>query len=150
MANTFTNLLFHIIFSTKNRVPSITQEIELDLFDYLGALIRSERGTLLQIGGMPDHIHLLARFRADTPVAEMLRKIKGNSSGWVRKKAGRSDWPGWQVGYAAFSVSESQVPGVGRYIREQKRHHGRRTFREELVALLERHGIDFDDRYLLG
>jgi REP element-mobilizing transposase RayT len=149
MAGTFTNLLFHIIFSTKDRVPRI-DAVERRLYQYIGGIIRGEGGAILEIGGVPDHVHILAKFKADTSVSEMLRQIKSNSSGWMNKLPETVDRFEWQGGYAAFSVSESQVPAVRKYIQNQKEHHTKVSFKDELIALLEKHGIEYDERYILG
>ena len=150
MASTFTNLLYHVVFSTKDRVPMIRKDVQERLYEYMGGLIRGEGGTLLEIGGVADHVHLLAKLKADTAVAVLLRLLKSNSSGWandVRLIQGRF---AWQTGYAAFSVSESQVGAVRRYIRNQEAHHAKVSFKDELIALLKKHRIEYDERYILG
>jgi putative transposase len=150
MASTFTNLLYHIVFSTKCRKPMISPTLQGDLYKYLGGIIRGEGGTLLEVGGVNDHVHLLAKFKADLSVAAMLRVIKANSSKWVNERCARSQSRfAWQTGYAAFSVSESQVADVRAYVRSQERHHQKLTFSQELVSMLSKHGIKYDKRYLL-
>ena len=150
MADTFTNLLYHLVFSTKDRRPRITDNIRERLYEYMGGIIRGEGGCLLEIGGVPDHVHLLARFKSDVSVAEMLKRIKAKSSKWLNELPGRSVRFQWQVGYAAFSVSESRVPAVRAYIQRQPEHHARVSLRDELASLLEKNGIELDERYLLG
>jgi len=149
MAGTFTNLLYHVVFSTKGRRPLIRTDLQEELFHYIGGIIRGERGALLEIGGMPDHVHLLSRFRADVSVAEMSRRIKSNSSKWVNDRSLGGKRFQWQTGYSAFSVSESQVASVRRYIRTQESHHRKLSFQDELTALLRKHGIEFDERYVV-
>ena len=147
--STFANLLYHVVFSTKGRLPLISEEVKEPLYEYMGGIIRGEGGILLEIGGMPDHVHLLAKFKTDIAVATMVKKIKGKSSKWrndVRHQAERFQW---QEGYGAFSVSESLVKKVRNYIRTQEEHHRRVSFKEELVALLKKHRIPYDERYLL-
>ena len=148
MANTYTNLLCHIVFSTKNRKPLIREDDKETLYAYIGGIVRGERGAQLEIGGMPDHLHILASFKADTAVATMMRRIKANSSGWMNRRPEARSRFGWQNGYAAFSVSESQVEKVRQYIRNQPEHHGRKTFQEEFVELLRKHKVDFNEKYL--
>ncbi len=148
MANTYTNLLCHIVFSTKNRKPLIREDDKEALYAYIGGIVRGERGAQLEIGGMPDHLHILASFKADTAVATMLRRIKANSSGWMNRRPGARSRFGWQTGYAAFSVSESQVEKVRQYIRNQPEHHRRKTFQEQSVELLRKHKVDFNEKYL--
>jgi putative transposase len=148
MASTFTNLLYHIVFSTKRREPLLTEALRPELDRYIGGILREERGVLLEIGGMPDHIHLVARFRADVSVAEMLRRIKANSSRWANEREHAAGRFAWQAGYGAFSVSESQVGEVIAYVRRQAEHHRTMTFQEEFLRFLRRHGVEFDERYL--
>lgn len=149
MADTFTNLIYHIIFSTKNRDPLIEEPIRERLYEYIGGIIRSERGTLLEVGGMPDHIHLLTRFRPTPSLPDMVKSIKSSSSKWLNQDVRLTPRFAWQTGYGAFTVSESQIPGVQRYIRNQAKHHARRSFKDELITLLRKNGIEFDERYLL-
>lgn len=150
MAGTYTNLLFHLVFSTKERLPLITESVEGELHGYIGGIIRGEGGVLLEIGGVPDHVHLLARFKADASVSMMIRKIKAPSSKWMNERPDARERFEWQGGYGAFSVSESRVPAVRRYLRRQKEHHKQTSFREELISLFKAHGIQYDERYLLG
>jgi REP element-mobilizing transposase RayT len=148
MPSTYTNLLYHIVFSTKQRIPLIADDWKEELYRYIGGIIRAEGGVALEIGGANDHIHILAKFKASVSVADMLNKIKANSSKWANDHKMKMRKFGWQEGYAAFSVSESRVPDVKEYIQNQEEHHRKHTYQEELLALLERHGIEYDPRYL--
>jgi putative transposase len=146
MPNTYTNLLYHIVFSTKDRVPLITENLKEELYKYIGGIIRDEGGVKLESGGIEDHIHLLAKFKPSVSVSDMLRLIKTNSSKWANERMDGEF--AWQEGYAAFTVSESQVVPVRRYIRNQVQHHRKQTYQQEFVALLDRHGVEYDPRYL--
>ncbi|HYO25233.1 MAG TPA: IS200/IS605 family transposase [Lacipirellulaceae bacterium] len=148
MPNTYANLLYHLIFSTKHREPTIHGDWREELFRYIGGIIRAEGGVCVEINGMPDHVHILAKIKPALAVSDMLRLIKANSSKWVNddKDVGRSF--AWQSGYAAFSVSESRVEAVRRYIRNQAAHHRKQSFQDELVEILRRHGVECDPRYL--
>jgi REP element-mobilizing transposase RayT len=148
MPGTYTNLLYHIVFSTKKRIPLISEKLQEDLYSYIGGIIRGERGALLEIGGMPDHVHLLVKLNPTKSVSEMLNRMKAKSSKWANQEKFKMRKFAWQDGYAAFSVSESQVGSVQRYIRTQKTHHRRRSFQDEFRALLTRHGIQFEERFL--
>ncbi len=148
MPSTYTNLLYHIVFSTKDRIPLITDNLQEELYKYIGGIIRGEGGIELEIGDTKDHIHILAKFKPALSVSDMLNKIKANSSKWANDHKMKYRKFGWQEGYAAFSVSESQVPAVREYIRKQEEHHRKQTYQEEFVALLERHGIEYDPKYL--
>ena len=150
MATTFSNLLYHIVFSTKDRAPSIREDVQGLLYGYLGGILANEEGLLLEIGGMPDHVHLLVKLRTDRPVADIVRLIKANSSRWMNREHPGADHFEWQAGYGVFSVSTSQVDVLRRYIRNQADHHARIPFREELIELLRRHGVEYDERFLLG
>lgn len=148
MSSTLTNLLYHIVFSTKNREPIINKPIRADLYKYIGCIIRGEGGTLLEIGGMPDHLHLVVRFKAEPSVATMVKIIKSKSSKWLNEQPKRPGRFEWQRGYAAFTVSVSQLEPVRSYVRNQEQHHRRKTFQEELRLMLEKHGVEYDERYL--
>jgi putative transposase len=150
MATTFANLLYHLVFSTKNRLPTIGPEIREPLYAYMGGILRGEGGILLEIGGMPDHVHLLVKLKTDAAVALIVQKVKGKSSKWLNEKPDHAGRFEWQSGYGIFTVSASLAEKVRRYIRGQEEHHRRVSFRDELVSLLERNGIPYDERYLLG
>ena len=148
MAHTFTSLLTHVTFSTHGRASLIVDLIRDDLHAYLGGILRELHATPMAIGGTTDHVHLLTRLPADLAVADCLRLLKTNSSRWVKEK-----WPerrsfGWQGGYGAFSVSESNRANVIRYIEGQARHHLRISFQDEFLGLLRKHGVEFDERYI--
>ena len=148
MGSTLTNLVAHIIFGTKNRFPVIAETIEPRLYEYMGGIIRGEGSILLAIGGMPDHIHVLAKIRANQSMVEMVKRIKGNSSRWINNNRLVDEHFGWQDGYGAFSVSQSQYDLVKQYILGQKEHHKKRTFQEEFVDFLAKQGIEFNEKYL--
>ena len=148
MGHSYTNLLCHVVFSTKERHPWLDPEISTRLYEYLGGAIRSEGGASISINGCADHIHLLARLRQDKAVSDVLRAIKANSSGWIHRTFPALRGFAWHSGYGAFSVSQSQVDKVQRYIANQQRHHERVSFKEEFIALLDAHGIEYDERYL--
>src|SRR5918999_4984069 len=141
MSRTFTNLLIHLIFSTKHREPMIVPDIESELHRYLGGLTRDLKGKAYGINGTVDHVHMLVSLPPVVSISDALRYLKANSSGWVHDK-----WPhkpfAWQRGYGAFSVSESNVPEVLRYIARQKEHHRKVTFKEEFLEFLIKYGIE--------
>jgi REP element-mobilizing transposase RayT len=146
--STYTNLLYHLVVSTKDRTPLITNELQEELYRYIGGIIRAEGGVQLEIGGIADHVHILAKIKPSIAVSDLLGKIKANSSKWANDHKMKMRKFGWQEGYAAFTVSESPVPAVRAYILTQAEHHREQTFQEEFVALLERHGIEYDPAYL--
>ena len=142
----YTNLLYHIVFATKERAPLITDELRADFHAYLGGTMRGLEGIALEVGGVEDHVHILAKIKPTIAVAEFIKQLKADSSGWANKKSrGRF---AWQTRYGAFSVSESQVEKVRAYVRNQAEHHRRISFAEEFKVLLKAHRIEFDERYL--
>ena len=148
MPRSYTNFIYHIVFSTKDRRPLITAERQERLYEYIGGIVRGLGGILLAINGIPDHVHLLVKLRPDRVVSDVLRDLKSNSSGWMHEVFPDAADFSWQNGYGAFTVSASQIDGVKKYIADQQRHHSQQSFENEFVALLEKHEIDFDRKYL--
>jgi putative transposase len=148
MAHSYTNLLYHMVFSTKDRQAWLGEAMSPRLYEYIGGGIRSEGGIAMSINGWRDHIHILAKLRQDKAVSDLIRGIKANSSGWIHRRFPELRGFAWQRGYGAFTVSQSQVESVKRYIANQEVHHQRVSFKEEFIALLEAHGIEYDERYL--
>ena len=146
MPHTLGNIVLHMIFSTQGRLPLIQPKFRKDLFAYLGGIIREMRGTALIINGTSDHVHMLVRVRPVHSAAEIMRVVKTNSSRWVREK--HTPKFAWQTGYGVFSVSESSVSAVTKYIAEQEAHHKTRSFQEEYVAFLKKNHIEYDPRYI--
>jgi len=148
MPGTYSQILLHTVFSTKRREEFIKPEMQTRLHDYIGGIVRAEKGTLYAIGGMADHVHLLLRWRTDAAIADLMRTVKARSSLWVHQTFESLATFAWQEGYAVFSVSKSAEADVKRYIENQAAHHKERDFKEELLALLRAHGVDFDERYV--
>jgi putative transposase len=140
------NILLHFVFSTQGRRPLIGSDFRNDLFAYLGGIVREMNGTALAINGMADHAHMLVRVRPAESAAAIMRVVKTNSSRWVREKW-KSDFA-WQKGYGVFSVSESGVAAVTKYIARQEEHHKKISFRDELVAFLKKNRVEYDPRYI--
>jgi putative transposase len=148
MAHTFTRLYFHIIFSTKHRQPLIDSELEERLHPYLGGIIRDMGGVAIRVGGVADHVHLLAQLPATLALADVVRDIKSNSSGWVHETfSSRSDFA-WQTGYGGFTVSKSKLPDLDLYIAGQKEHHAKEPFETELIRYLDNNEVDYDERFV--
>jgi putative transposase len=149
MPHSYCNLLYHIVFATKDRRPWLTAQRRPKLCDYLGGVIRNRGGILLAANGIEDHIHVLAKLRPDKALSDVLRDLKAGSSGWVSQFFPDLRDFKWQNGYAAFTVSSSQVADVKKYIANQEEHHRKFDFRAELMALLRANEVEFDERYLL-
>ncbi len=145
MSHTYTNLLTHIVFSTKERLPLITNEIKPELFAYIGGLVKELKGKPIIINGMSDHIHLLALLPQTISIAEAMRFIKANSSKWITQKFGKPFE--WQKGYGAFSVSRSGVSGVVEYIQNQEEHHRKFDFKTEFISFLRKNEVEYDENY---
>ena len=144
MAHSFTNLLYHIVFTTKDRKAMLKPLVTERLYAYLGGSIRQDGGTALAVNGTANHVHILAKLRQDKTVSDVLRGIKANASRWLHQTFPTHASFAWQSGYGAFTVSASQVERVRRYIAEQETHHRTMTFEEEWAAILKAHGIAFD------
>ena len=146
MAQTYTRLLYHIVFSTKNREPWIDSTWQPELYSYIGGIVRNRKGEMLTVGGVPDHVHLLLRLAADRSISDVVRDIKANSSGWLHE---RNVMPfAWQDGHGAFTLGPSAVPGVTAYIDNQEQHHTRETFRDEFLSMLAESGAEHDPERL--
>ena len=146
MSHTSGNILLHFIFSTQGRHPLIKPDFRTDLFAYLGGIIREMDGIALIVNGTADHVHLLVRARPAHSPAEITRLVKTNSSRWVHEK-----WAAefaWQTGYGVFSVSESSVAAVTKYIADQEEHHRSHSFQEEYIAFLKKNKVAYDERYI--
>lgn len=146
MSHTYTNLITHNVFSTKNRASLINDEIKPELHAYLGGLVRELKGKPIKINGMSDHVHILATLPPTISTSDAMRFIKANSSKWVSEKFNRLFE--WQKGFGAFSVSRSGMNAVAEYIENQIEHHQKRDFREEFKALLRKYEVDYDENYL--
>jgi REP-associated tyrosine transposase len=150
VANTFTSLNYHVVFSTKNREPWLTPSIRERLWPYLGGIARENGMKALEIGGVGDHAHLLLAVPANMAVSKAIQLIKGGSSHWLKSEFPNLAGFAWQDGYGAFTVSQSRLDAVRRYMRQQPEHHRTRTFAEEYRAFLKQHGIEFNEKFLLG
>ena len=146
MASTLTNLLYHIVFTTRKKQDFIIPELAMELYPYIGGIIREEKGKLLKIGGTLNHVHILAKFPASVSVSEMMRCIKGSSSKWTNENSKSTQHFLWQRGYGAFSVSESAVENVISYIGNQEEHHKKVTFEDEFLLLLQKHKISYNEK----
>jgi putative transposase len=147
VASTHLSLHYHVVFSTKDRVPLIAAAWRERLHAYLGGVVRHVHGVPEAIGGMADHVHLLIGLRATACLADVVRDLKAISSRWVHEERGERHFA-WQEGYGAFTVSASQRDAVRAYIARQEEHHQKRTFQEEYLELLKRCGVEYDERFL--
>ena len=148
MPKSYTNLIYHLVFSTKNRMPLITPERQTRLYEYIGGTIRGLGGISLGVNGMEDHTHVLTKLRPDKSLSYVLRDLKANSSGWMHDVFPDARDFSWQNGYGAFTVSASQIANVKDYIANQEAHNKKRTFEDEFISLLRKNDVEFDRKYL--
>jgi putative transposase len=150
MANTYAALHYHIVFSTKHREPWIAENHEAQIWSYLGGIARDGGMTSLSIGGLEDHLHLVLGLPPTLTVSRAVQLLKGASSRWIRESIPELAAFSWQDGYGAFTISRSMLPATVAYVERQRERHQARTFQEEFRALLERHDIAYDERYVWG
>jgi len=148
MSHTFVRLTVHAVFSTKERLPLLKAPDRERIWAYMADVINEEHGFAREVGGTDDHVHILFDIAQTNAVADCMRDVKAKSSGWIHRELPDIWGFAWQEGYGAFSVSASLVPRVRRYIQTQERHHRRRSFKDEFLALLDKHGVEYDRRYL--
>ena len=148
MPGTYSQLLLHVVTSTKGRMPWISPAVAERLYPYIGGVVRAEKGALYEIGGVEDHVHLYLRWRPDGRLSDLMRTVKAGSSKWMRETFPELAAFAWQEGYSAFSVSKSREDALKRYIRGQAGHHKTEHFKSELLRVLRAHGIEFDEKYV--
>ena len=148
MAQSLSNILLHIVFSTKNREPFIDESIERDLFKYVAKVARTLHCPTHGIGASDDHIHIACSLARTVPVSKLIQEIKQDSSHWMKQHGVAYVDFAWQNGYGAFSIGQSQLSDLERYIAGQRDHHRRESFQDEFRCLLNRYEVDFDERYL--
>lgn len=148
MSQSLVRNYMHIVFSTKHRQKFITEEIENDLYKYLGGISNNLECVPVKIGGYFDHVHLLILLSKNIALVKYIEKIKSNSSKWIKTQGEDFKNFYWQGGYGAFSVNPSEVDVVIKYIENQKEHHRTRTFQEEYRAFLKKYKVEYDERYV--
>ena len=148
MPQSLVKMLSHIVFSTKDRVDLITPEIEDKLFGYISGIVKNNDSRLIIANGTANHIHLLISLGKTISISELVGKIKRDSSTWIKEQNPKFNKFYWQNGYGAFSVAQSQVEDVMRYIKNQKEHHKTKDFKTEYRDFLEKYEIEYDEKYL--
>ena len=148
MANTYTQLYFHIVFAVKGRSNYISEQWKDELYKYISGIIANKDQKLMIVNGVPNHIHLLIGTKPNCNLSDLIRDIKAYSSKWINEKKFTNFHFEWQTGFGAFTVSQSVVPNVIEYIKNQEEHHRKKTFKEEYIEFLNAYQIEFKDEYL--
>ena len=148
MTNSYRVHFFHLVWSTKNRKKYLQPKIQETLYPYMGGIIRKSEGSLIEIGGMPDHVHLLVEISNLDRHASLIRNTKASSTAWLKKEFRECTDFAWQDGYGSFAVSTSLIDNVRDYIRNQERHHATQSYESEFLKLLELNKVSFDPRYV--
>ena len=146
--HSFTSIVVHCVWSTKHRDPVLTSSLRERLWPYLGGIARENKIKALAVGGVADHVHVLISLPATLSLSKALQLLKGNSSKWIHETFPKLHPFEWQQGYGAFSIGVSGIDATVAYIRNQAEHHRKRSFRDEFVFMLRRHGLDYDQRML--
>jgi len=148
MSQSLSKIYVHLIFSTKHREPLLMSSVRAPLHSYLATVLNNQECPALKVGGTGDHAHCLFRLSKNLALAKAVEKVKTSSSQWLKTQAGPLHSFHWQSGYAAFSVSSSEVCSVEAYIEEQEKHHRVVSFQEEYRKFLREYGIEYDERYV--
>ena len=150
MSHTYSSNRIHVIFSTKERQKSISDELQPKLWAYMAGIARNQDFEAMIIGGVKDHVHALLLLPPSMPLSKAIQFLKGSSSKWVNEAGVAGNRFSWQEGYGAFSVSASQTPDVVRYIENQAAHHAHKSFEDEFLEFLTKYGVVFDPAHVLG
>jgi len=148
MANTYTQIYLHVVFSVEGRQSLITLEHNDELQKYITGIVTAQRHKLIAINNMPDHLHLLVGLRPDAMLSDLVRDVKAGSSKFINEKRWVMGRFSWQEGFGAFSYARSQLGAVIRYIQNQQKHHAKKSFRDEYLELLEKFGVEYDQKYI--
>jgi putative transposase len=149
MPQSLSQIYLHIVFSTKEHYPFITESIRSELYAYMAKVLYDECGSPAKIiGGVEDHVHILLNLSRTCSVARQVEMVKKRSSKWIKTKGGMLSKFQWQTGYGVFSVSTSAVDNVFRYISDQQEHHRKHSFKDEFRGFLNKHEMEYDERYV--
>lgn len=146
--STYTQILYQIVFSTKHRAPTLIRENRPALFKYIWGILNNKKCHLYRINGVEDHLHIATHIHPTVALAALVKDIKLASSDFIKENGLFPDFGGWQDGYGAFTYSFTEKERLIEYVKNQEEHHKTVPFREELIALLREHGIEFDEKYL--
>jgi REP element-mobilizing transposase RayT len=148
MPQSFQSVYIHFVWSTKNRVQFISEDVEVELYKYMASIFRHHKSPSLIINGYKDHVHVLASLSRVITIAKLMEEVKRESSKWVKSKGDFFKYFYWQTGYAAIGIGKNQIVYLKKYIKNQKSHHRQKSFKEEYVELLKKDGVDYDERFM--
>jgi len=148
MPQSYSQILLHVVFSTKNRAPFINEDAENELHAYIGGCLKNHGSFPYIIGGITDHVHIACTLPRTTSVSDMIEQVKRSSSHKAKEIVSARKLFSWQTGYGAFSLGQSQLPNVVRYINNQKQHHRHQTFKEEFIEFLNKYDVEYDPKYI--
>jgi len=148
MADTYTKIYIHVIFTVQGRQNLISKQHKDELYKYITGIIQNKKQKVIAINGMPDHTHILIGIKPDIALSNLIRDVKANASSFINEKRWVIGKFSWQEGFGAFSYSHSQLDSVANYIKNQEEHHSRKTFREEYLELLKKFDVDYDPKYI--
>lgn len=148
MPQSLANIHTHLVFSTKNRHPWLTDDVRPALHAYMATVLSNLNSPAQIINSIEDHIHILFNLYRTLALSKAVERVKSSSSQWIKSQSPTLEKFSWQAGYGAFSVSESNLPEVTQYISQQREHHRTKSFQEEYLSFLQRHHMDYDEQYL--
>ena len=148
MADTYTKIYVHVIFTVQGKQNLVSQQNKDELYKYITGIVQNKKQKVIAINGMPDHIHILIGIKPDIALSDLIRDVKANASSFINEKRWVIGKFSWQEGFGAFSYSHSQLDSVANYIRNQEEHHSRKTFREEYLELLKKFDVEYDPKYI--
>jgi putative transposase len=148
MSQSLSNILVHIIFSTKLSKPYIAQAIKKELYRYMASILKDCECSPIIIGGIEDHVHVLCKVSKTGSISSVVENVKKKSSKWIKTRGIEYNDFYWQNGYGAFSIGKFQVNTLKEYIQNQEEHHRKKSFKDEFLEILNRYGVKYDERYL--
>ncbi len=146
--STYTQIMYQIVFSTKKRERTLTKDNRKELFSYIWGILKNKKCHLYRINGVEDHLHIVTHIHPTIALSDLIKDIKVASSGYIKEKVLFPDFNAWQEGYGAFTYSIKDKDRLIEYVKNQEEHHKTLTYQEELIALLNEHGVKFDEKYL--
>lgn len=148
MANTYTQIFYHVVFAVRNREALIAGPLKEELYKYIAGIINNQKQKLFIINGMPDHVHMLLNCRPDVNLSNTVKEVKEHSSKFINDKKVLKGKFYWQEGFGAFTVSKRDVPMILNYIKNQEAHHAKQSFKEEYIRFLKEHEVEYKEEYL--